>query len=430
MPGPWLFFVQAGTMVAMHRRLVLALALVLAACGGGGGSSLLPQSAPASSPQTSPAESATGLPGENATGLPGENATGLPGENATGLPGENATGLPGTQFSCAPVTANGQARCTLEIDIDAGTLANPATPASLIPGLHPADLQGAYSLPVQAAGGTVAVVDAYDDTTAEADLATYRSAFGLAPCASADGCFRKVDQGGQAADYPAANAGWANETALDLAMASAACPRCRLVLVEANSDAMDDLGAAVDTAVALGATAVSNSYYANEWVSESDEDAHYDHPGVAMTASSGDAPDPFYPAASRFVTAVGGTSLARSGGAWSETPWSMGGRGCSAYVNRPSWQHRTNCSTRATVDMAMIGDPQTGVAVFSTTAGGWIVAGGTSVGAPLLAGAYALAANGAGPGYSYAHADAFRSIEGPGYGQATGLGAPAGISGL
>jgi len=264
-------------MVAMNRRLALALALVLAACGGGGGSSVLPQGTQASNPQMRPAE--------NATGLPGENATGLPGENATGLPGENATGLPGTQFSCAPVTANGQARCTLEVDIEAGTLANPATPASLIPGLHPADLQAAYSLPVHDAGGTVAVVDAYDDPTAEADLATYRAAFGLAPCAGADGCFRKVDQGGQAANYPAVNAGWANETALDLAMVSAACPRCRLVLVEANSDAMDDLGAAVDTAVSLGASAVSNSYYASEWASETDEDPHYDHPGVAMTAS-------------------------------------------------------------------------------------------------------------------------------------------------
>lgn len=405
----------------MHRVVALGLALVLAACGSGGGSSLLPGGAQSAIPHARPAE--------NATGLPGENATGLPGENATGLPGENATGLPGTQFSCAPVTANGQARCTLEINIDAGTLANPATPASLIPGLHPADLQAAYALPVQATGGTVAVVDAYDDPTAEADLATYRSAFGLAPCASAGGCFRKVDQRG-GATYPAVNAGWANETALDLAMVSAACPGCRLVLVEADSDAMDDLGASVDTAVSLGASAVSNSYYASEWTSETNEDAHYHHPGVAMTVSSGDAPDPFYPAASRFVTAVGGTSLARSGGAWSETAWSMGGRGCSAYVARPDWQHRTNCSTRAAVDMAAVADPQTGVAVFSTTGGGWIVAGGTSVGAPLVAGAYGLAGNGAGPAYAYAHADAFRSIEGPGYGQATGLGSPQGLGGL
>ncbi|HEY8320310.1 MAG TPA: hypothetical protein VIG46_00780 [Candidatus Baltobacteraceae bacterium] len=418
-------------MVTMHRRLALALALVLAACGGGGGSLLLPAGAPGRSPAgVTPAENATGLPGENATGLPGENATGLPGENATGLPGENATGLPGTQFSCAPVSADGQARCTLEIDVDAGTLADPETPASMIPGLHPADLQSAYGLPVQAAGGTIAVVDAYDDPTAESDLATYRSAFGLTPCSSADGCFRKVDQAGVAGNYPAANAGWANETALDLAMISAACPRCRILLVEANSDAMDDLGSSVDTAVSLGATAVSNSYYASEWASEPAEDAHYDHPDVAITASSGDAAAPFYPAASRFVTAVGGTSLARANGGWSETVWSMGGRGCSAYVARPAWQHRTGCSTRATVDMAAVADPKTGVAVFSTTAGGWIVAGGTSVGAPLLAGAYGLAGNGAGPAYAYAHPDAFRSIQGPGYGSATGLGAPAGIAGL
>ena len=50
--------------------------------------------------------------------------------------------------------------------------------------------------PAGGAGETVAIVDAYDDPTAEADLATYRSQYGLPACTTANGCFRKVNQNG------------------------------------------------------------------------------------------------------------------------------------------------------------------------------------------------------------------------------------------
>jgi len=404
------------------RLASVLAALLIAGCSGAG---VVPRGgAPAGS-----APAGAVRPAENATGLPGENATGLPGENMTGLPGENATGLPGTAFSCSPVTQPGQARCTLEIDLDAGTIADPSAPPATLPGLHPADIASAYALPTDAGGGTVAVVDAYDDPTAEADMAAYRATFGLPPCTSPSHCFRKVDQRG-GTRYPAVDAGWANETALDLAMVSAVCPRCSIVLVEADSASMDDLGASVDTAATFSPVAVSNSYYASEWSGEASEDVHYDHPGIAMTASSGDAPAPFYPAASPFVTAVGGTSLVSSGGAWSETPWSMGGSGCSAYVPRPKWQAVAPCSARATVDVAVVADPKTGVSVFSTTGGGWIVAGGTSVGAPVIAAAYALSGSGAGPAYAYRHASAFAPVGSPGYHLATGLGSPRGVGGL
>lgn len=410
------------------RVLPALLALLFAGCSGAGITPAPPQNAPSGFARG--AENPTGLPGENPTGLPGENPTGLPGENPTGLPGENPTGLPGTDFSCTPVTASGQARCTLEIDVAAGTLPDPGTPAALIPGLHPSDLAAAYALPTNAAGGTVAIVDAYDDPTAESDLAVYRAAFGLRPCTHLDGCFRKVDQRGASGSYPAFDAGWANETALDLAMVSAVCPNCRIVLVEADSAGMDDLGASVDTAASFAPVAISNSYYASEWDGESSEDAHYDHPGIAITASSGDAPAPFYPAASPYVTAVGGTSLVKSGGTWVESPWSMGGRGCSAYVALPAWQSGTACATRSTVDVAAIADPLDGVSVFTSAGGGWIVAGGTSVGAPIIAAAYALAGSGAAPAYAYAHPGGFRPIGGSGYQAATGLGSPQGVSGL
>lgn len=408
-------------MTRLHRLLPVLVVVAFAGCGAGGALTMPPAH---SAPLVGAAST------ENATGLPGENATGLPGENATGLPGENATGLPGTTFSCSPVAASGQARCTLEINVDAGTVSDPTTPAAAIPGLHPADLVAAYDLPARGAGATVAIVDAYDDPTAQSDLAVYRSAFGLPPCDAASGCFRKVNQRGQSGAYPGANAGWSNEIALDVAMVSAACPNCRIVLVEADSDSMDDLGASVDEAATFAPLAISNSYYATEWSSEANEDAHYRHRGISITASSGDAAAPFYPAASSNVTAVGGTTLTDAGGSWSERAWPQGGSGCSAYAAKPAWQRAASCSTRSTVDVAAVADPQTGVAVFSSASGGWIVAGGTSVGAPLVAAAYALAGNGVGPAYSYGRPWAFSPIGGAGYQQATGLGSPRGIPGL
>ena len=390
------------------RRYAALLALAMVA--GCGGAALAPPSAPA-------ARGAL------------ETAMGMPGETAMGLPGETAMGMPGGQFSCSGLPPQGTANCTFTLNLNVAPSANPAQPPQLIPGLHPADLQGAYSLPVANPGTTVGVVDAYDAPNAEADLAVYRAAFGLPACTTANGCFAKAAQSGTGA-YPAPNGGWAEEAALDLDMVSAACPRCRIVLVEANSASLDDLGASVDTAVRLGAKAVSNSYYALEWANETAQDVHFRHPGVAITASSGDRANPSYPAASQYVTAVGGTSLSANGGGWSETAWPYAGHGCSAYVDKTKWQPATTCRTRAAVDVSAVADPQTGVASFDSAAGGWLVAGGTSVGAPLVAAAYALAGNYPGPSYSYAHPSAFRPVQAPGFTLANGLGTPLGVAGF
>jgi subtilase family serine protease len=118
-------------------------------------------------------------------------------------------------------------------------------------GYGPADLQAAYNLS-SASGGvgqTIAIVDAYDDANAEADLAVYRSQFGLPPCTTANGCFRKVDQNG-GTNYPRGDQGWAEEISLDLDMASAICPNCKILLVEARSNSFANLAAAVDRAAA------------------------------------------------------------------------------------------------------------------------------------------------------------------------------------
>ena len=432
----------------VQRTLILLGVLALAGCGGAGTLPASPahglvaaaglrahqdanSATPGEASNALPGEASNALPGEASNALPGEASNALPGEASNALPGEASNALPGANMPCPGAPPAGSASCTIAIDTNILPTATPGLPATMIAGFHPADLQSAYGLPAASAGGTVAVIDAYDDPTAESDLAVYRSAFGLPACTSANGCLRKVNQRGAAGSYPAANTAWSEETALDLDMVSAACPRCSIVLVEADSASLDDLGASVDAAVRLGASAVSNSYYAIEWPGQSAEDAHFRHDGVAITASSGDRGYASYPASSPYVTAVGGTSLSNAGGSWSETGWKYTGHGCSKYSTKPWFQSKLNCKTRDAVDVAAVADPQTGVATFSTAGGGWYVAGGTSVGAPLIAAAYALSGHPQSPGYSYLHwQSGFRHIDGTGYRSLTGLGSPAGVSGL
>src|SRR3954469_23049648 len=243
---------------------------------------------------------------------------------------------------CGPPAAK-HARCHAEVVTNAeGSPFATAGPS----GYGPSSLQSAYALAANAAaqGGnrTVAIVDAYDDPQAEPDLATYRSTYGLPPCTTASGCFRKVNQSG-GTSYPTANSGWAQEISLDLDMVSAVCPNCRILLVEASSASYANLGTAVNRAAAMGATQISNSYGGAEFSSVSSYDSsYYKHPGVDVTVSSGD--DGYgvgFPASSQYVTAVGGTSLvqATSGRGWSETAWSGAGSGCSGYIAKPAWQH-------------------------------------------------------------------------------------------
>ncbi|HZQ29285.1 MAG TPA: hypothetical protein VFA94_16435 [Acidimicrobiales bacterium] len=294
-------------------------------------------------------------------------------------------------------------------------------------GYGPADLQSAYALASAAAsaGGTqtVAIVDAFDDPKAESDLAVYRSTFGLPACTTANGCFKKVNQNGVQGSYPTGDAGWGTEISLDVDMVSAVCPLCHILLVEANDNTNTNLYTAVDTAARLGATAISNSYGGGESSSETSADSHFNHPGIPITVSSGDSGYGVeYPAASQYVTAVGGTTLTRSAGGrgWTETVWSGSGSGCSSYEPKPSWQRDTGCARRTVADVAAVADPNTGVAVYdtySTTGGiigiggttggtGWMTVGGTSASAPIIAAVYALAGNGASvtyASYPYSH---------------------------
>jgi subtilase family serine protease len=291
--------------------------------------------------------------------------------------------------------------CDVLIRTNVTQAIQPSTAPHAIPagfGYGPSSLQSAYNLPSSTAGSgqTVAIIDAYDYPTAAADLATYRSAAGLPACGT--GCFSKVNQNGAASPLPAAagSNGWDVEEALDIDMVSAICPLCHIILVEASSASTANLGTAVNSAASLGAKFISNSYGGSESSSDTTTDnQYYNHPGVAITASAGDSGFGVeYPAASRYVTAVGGTSLATASNTrgWSETVWSGSGSGCSAFDAKPTWQTDTGCARRTNSDVAAVADPNTGVAIYNTySQGGWLEVGGTSASSPIIAATYALA---------------------------------------
>jgi len=334
-----------------------------------------------------------------------------------GHAGANASQSPKTHHTqrlCSTPKRSGIMACFALRRTD--SLHQHVVPGAVPSGYGPVDIQGAYGLGGgNAAGRTVAIVDAYDDPNAESDLAAYRSQYGLPACTTANGCFKKVNQSGVQGNYPAGNTGWAGEISLDLDMVSAACPTCHILLVEANSASIANLGTSVNTAVNLGAKYVSNSYGGSESGSETSWDtSYYHHNGVAVTASTGDnGYGVSYPAASPYVTAVGGTSLTRAQNSrgWTDAAWSGAGSGCSAYEAKPSFQSSVNtgCARRAVADVSAVADPNTGVAVYQTYGGsGWLVYGGTSASAPIIASVYALAGiPGAGDNpasYPYAHA--------------------------
>ena len=262
------------------------------------------------------------------------------------------------------------------------------TPAADPPptALGPADIQDAYNLPDSGAGETVGIVDAFGDSHAEADLAQFRSYYGLPACTVASGCLTIVNQDGDTSPLPPDDPGWGLETSLDLDAVSSACPNCQILLVQGDDNALDNLGIAVDTAVSLGAKFVSNSYgVPGEAPDELGFDHYYDHPGVAVTASTGDAGNVTnWPATNPNVVAVGGTTLTSDSSprGWSESAWADGGSGCSPYEPKPDFQQglSTNCDNRAIADISADADPNTGLAVFDTLGeGGWLQVGGTSL---------------------------------------------------
>jgi IPT/TIG domain len=346
--------------------------------------------------------------------------------------------------------------------------------------LTPSDLHAAYALPNETAFSatqTVALIDAFDDPTAEADLGVYDGQFGLPACTAANGCFRKVNEQGRTAPLPPEQGRWAGEISIDVQMVHAICEDCRILLVEAESAGLSELGAAVNTAAKAGASEISNSYQVPEEPAmtsflEELESEDFEHPAVVLTASSGDCGylneacpgkpvGANFPASSPHVIGVGGTTLTEGSGTWNSTAWSEGGSGCSQIFGAPAWQRSatnfsaTGCEgARSVADLAVVGDPRTGVDIYDSTPEGtaptgWTVFGGTSVGAPIIAAAFALAGGAQGVAFPaatlYSHAgdpgDLFDIVSGSngscggatacgaavGYDGPSGLGSPIGL---
>jgi len=352
--------------------------------------------------------------------------------------------------ACGPVPA-GHARCHARIVTDSTGNALQSDGAR-ISGYGPSDLRSAYKITGQGLSTTIiAVVDAFGYTNAETDLGVYRSNFGLPACTTANGCFKKLNQNGQQSNYPPQDIGWAQESALDLDMASAMCPACQVWLVEGNDNSYNSLSMAVNTAASMGAHVISNSYGGGEGGTGSFESA-YNHATVAVTASTGDhgfAAGPQFPATSPHVIAVGGTHLVADSSqrGWAETVWSGAGSGCSTVYSKPAWQKDSKCTKRMEADVSAVADPATGVAVYGPNSSGnsvWLKFGGTSVSAPLVGGIYAV--NGK-PVKSYAKTlyglkakvfdvtsgnngttcgGTYYCVAGPGYDGPTGVGTPNG----
>ncbi len=328
----------------------------------------------------------------------------------SGSAGAPASGLPacggGAPNAGTVVTCN-----AVELD-NTSTWKGPCAAGVALPaGYSPAQLQQAYGLTAASAvdgrGRTVAVVDANDDPFALSNLSTYRAQWGLPPICgvgSSRNCvtFAKVNQRGAPWPLPSPDPDWAQEISVDLDMVSAICPDCNILLVEADAATPESLARAEDTAAAADPISIGNSFGMSEVPAETNGDASFDHPGIAITAAAGD--DGYgvqWPASSPDVIAVGGTTLSPASGPdrhWTETAWSDDGSGCSAVEPQPSWQSRVSslrsqCTKRAVADVAAVADPDTGVAVFDTFGGlpGWTVFGGTSVATQIIAAVYGLA---------------------------------------
>jgi subtilase family serine protease len=312
--------------------------------------------------------------------------------------------LDGTpQFPHMAVCSGGRFVCKSHVRVDShGRIKPSATPA----GLGPADLASAYKLSAaKTSTATIAIVDAFNYPNAASDLASYRSQFGLPPCTVASGCLTIVNQNGAASPLPAnspAGDDWTVEAALDLDMASAACPTCKLVLFEAQDDQGDGLFIAQGAAAArAGVVAISNSWGEPSPGNDASLDTQFfTHTQAVNTfVSSGDSGNTGaagdYPSTSLRVVAVGGTHLVKSSTTrgWTETVWRGAGSTCSSIFAKPAFQSAAvpsaACTRRAASDVSAVADPNTGVAVFNRGAGGFIVVGGTSASSPFVAGVYA-----------------------------------------
>jgi hypothetical protein len=310
-------------------------------------------------------------------------------------------------------------------------------------GYTPDDLAAAYSYNpnINRSGQLVGIVDWFDDPDALSDLNRFDTQYGLKKETASS--FRKVDQKGQRSPLPKADHESSGEIALDVESVRAVCHTCRIVLIEANSGTDANLATAENLAVRMGATEISNSFGEAEHKVAASVLAAYNHPGVVITASTGDdgwfawdkandqtgmsANAAEFPSTDPDVVAVGGTQLALNNdgtrfdeGVWNENGaddqngldagqrQGAGGGGCSKLYAAKPWQAAyagyaaAGCrGKRLAADISAIADPNIGFDVLDSyaTTPGWQTIGGTSLASPVIAAMWALAGGSGGAAY-------------------------------
>jgi hypothetical protein len=306
----------------------------------------------------------------------------------------------------APVCPDHSCKSVVQLD-DQGKVRAFNSPS----GYEPADLQMMFDVdPTLGAGKTVALVDAFGYQELEADLAVYRSQFNLPACTVASGCLTILNSDGQTSPLGSdTDQGWIQETALDVDMVSAACPLCKIVVVQAAAAGVDGLQIGQLIAAKLDVDAISDSWGGAEDPSDPSNEPDYDNAGIGTFVSSGD--DGFgggaaYPATSAFVIAVGGIEIDGS----DVDAWADAQSGCSAQIQKQSWAPpAAPCSMRAFADISAFAAPGPGVATY--VLGAWSPVGGTSAASPFSAALFTAAGHGdARAPFVYKHADAFTDI--------------------
>lgn len=262
-------------------------------------------------------------------------------------------------------------------------------------GLTPTEIKAAYDLGTADPGkGTIAIIDAYDSPSAQNDLNTFSTQFGLPQCTSTNPCFEKHKM----SSFIWQSSGWGLETSLDTQWAHAIAPGAKILLVEARSASGNDLLNAINYARNRSdVVAVSMSWGGSEFSSETAYDGYFTSPtGASFFASAGDSGSGVeWPAVSPHVVGVGGTTLNLSAAHTflSETAWHGSGGGISSFESEPAYQSAYGVAIangrRVVPDVSYDADPASGVAVYDSEPYqgqlGWFQVGGTSVGAPQWA---------------------------------------------
>jgi hypothetical protein len=306
-----------------------------------------------------------------------------------------------------PLCADHSCKGYIAVDADGAPLQFAAPMGYTAP-----QIQAMYNVdPSLGDGLTIAVIDAFGYQDVESDLATYRAQFGLPACSVASGCLTVLNNAGASAPLLGdSDTGWIVETALDVQMVSAICPKCKIVVVQTDGAGK---GLEVGQIVAKGQAvdSISNSWGGGEFQGDLASEGDYNNPGVGTFASTGDNgfdAGPQYPASSQYVVAVGGVSFDGT----TTSAWSGAGSGCSSIIPKPPWSpQEASCGMRAYADISAIADPQTGVAVFNAKQGKWQIVGGTSAATPIVAAMFAAAGHAdARPEFVYRHRDAFTDV--------------------